>query len=301
MEYDVKKEARKQYLSYFKFWFIIAGVLLVAAIFLAIKNSGQEYMERTNYSAPAQRVYDYADVLTGEEEMDLEAYIAEAEAICGCDLVVVTMNTPVEGPEIEGMGYRYNSWDLNMRDVADDFWDDNQYGYNKGFEGDGALLLDNWYEGQAGSWLSTSGRVYEEMGTIEINELLDDVYYYVEYDPYEAYVAFVDYIVNLMRPVENYMVVLMVAPVGLLVSLVVALIFIAVKLHNKEGEVTVKPGTYTDGNAEFRIREDRFIRKHVSTRRIPRNTSSGGGGSHSRGGSHRSSSGASHGGGGRRR
>ncbi len=302
MEYDVKKEARSQYFGYFKFWFIIAGILLVVAIFFAIKNGGQESVPRTNHSAPAQRVYDYADVLTSQEEADLEAYIAEAEALCGCDLVVVTTNTPVEGPEIEGMGYRYDSWDLNMRDIADDFWDSNKYGYNKDFEGDGALLLDNWYEGQAGSWLSTSGRVFEEMGTIEIDELLDDVYYYVESNPYKAYVEFVDYIVNLMSPVQNSVVFLMVAPIGLLVSLVVALIFIAVKMQNKEGKVTVVPNTYTDGNADFNVREDHFVRKHVTTRRIPQNTGGGGGGgSHSRGGSHRSSSGASHGGGGRRR
>lgn len=303
MEYDVKKEARAAYLGYFKIWFIIAGVLLALAIVLGIKNSAAESVERTNLLAPAQRVYDDADVLTDQQEADLEAYIAQAEARCHCDIVLVTMNKPVEGPEIEGMGYRYDNWDYNMRDLADDFYDNNKYGYNKDFEGDGALLLDNWYEGQAGTWLSTSGRVFEEMGTIEIEELLDDVYYYVEDNPYKAYKEYVDYIVNLMSPVSNGVILFMVAPVCLLISLIVALIFVVSKLSNKEGKVTVVPSTYTDGNAVYNVREDRFIRKHVSTRRIQTSSSSGGGGggSHSRGGSHRSSSGASHGGGGRRR
>lgn len=303
MEYDVKKEARKQYLNYFKVWFILAGVLLAIAIVLGVKNSAQETVERTNNQAPAQRVYDEADVLTSQQEADLETYIAEAERRCHCDIVLVTISKPVEGPEIQDMGYRYDNWDYNMRDLADDFYDNNKFGYNKDFEGDGVLLLDNWYEGQAGSWLSTSGKVYEEMGTIEIDELLDDVYYYVEDNPYKAYKAYVDYIVDLMQPVNNGVILLMVAPVCLLIALIVALIFVVSKLRNKEGKVTVVPSTYTDGNAVYNVRDDRFIRKHVSTRRIQTSSSSGGGGggSHSRGGSHRSSSGARHGGGGRRR
>lgn len=303
MEYDVKKEARKQYLSYFKVWFILAGIVLAVAVGMLIKNNMQKSVGRTNHLAPTQRVYDNADVLTDQEEADLEAYIALAEEHISCDLVLVTISTPVEGPEIEGMGYRYTDWDRNMRDLADDFYDQNNFGYNVNFEGDGALLLDNWYEGQEGTWLSTSGRVFEEMGTIEIDECLDDVYMYIESDPYKAYKEYVDYIANLMSPRKYLFAFFALVPGCLLISLIVALIFVAVKLRNKEGKVTVVPSTYTDGNTVYNVREDRFIRNHVSSRRIPRNTSSGGSssGSHSRGGSHRSSSGASHGGGGRRR
>lgn len=305
MEYNVKKEARAQYLGYFKVWFIVAGVLLVFAIILGIKNSAALKVERTNTQAPAQRVYDEADVLTDQQETDLEAYIARAEAKCHCDIVLVTINKPVEGPEIEGMGYRYDNWDYNMRDLADDFYDNHKYGYNKSFEGDGVLLLDNWYEGQAGSWLSTSGSVYEEMGTIEIDELLDDVYVYVENNPYKAYMEYVDYIENIMSPVNNVVILVMLAPMCLLIAFVVALIFVISKLSNKEGKVTVVPSTYTDGNTVYNVRADNYIRKHVTTRRIQTSSSSGGsrsgGGSRSYGGGHRSSSGASHGGGGRRR
>lgn len=302
MEYDVKKEARKQYLSYFKVLFIVAGILLAVALGMAIKANIKNNVGRTNHQAPTQRVYDNADVLTDIEEADLEYYIAQAEAKCQCDIVLVTICTPVEGTEIEGMGYRYDNWDLNMRDLADDFYDLNKFGYNASFEGDGALLLDNWYEGQAGTWLSTSGRVYKEMGTIEIDELLDDVYRYVETNPYKAYKAYVDYIVDIMSTTKNLVAFTMMIPVCLIISLIAALIFVVSKMTNKEGKVTVVPNTYTEGRAEYNVKADNFIRKHVTTRHIPRNTSSGGGGgSHSYGGGHSSSSGASHGGGGRRR
>lgn len=304
MDFDVKKEARRQYFSYFKIWFIVVGVLLLISAIFWVKNSLDSKMGRTNHLAPTQRVYDDADVLTTEQEANLEAYIAEVEENVKCDIVLVTISLPVEGSEIAGLGYRYDNWDLNMRDLADDFYDHNNFGYNKAIEGDGVLLLDNWYEGQAGSWLSTSGSVFKEMGTIEIDELLDDVYYYIEDDPYAAYMAYVDYIAMKMQPSGSATVSVML-PGSLLISLVISIIFILVKLHNKAGKITVNPSTYTEGNMVYNVHNDRFIRKYVSTRRIPRSTGSGGGrsggGSRSYGGSHRSSSGRSHGGGGRRR
>lgn len=306
MENNYKAEARKQYFSYFKIWFIGAAVLLVIALVGIVRLVTDLKRPRTNMEAPTERVYDYADVLTEEEEQELREYIAWAEPIAKSDIVLVTINKPVEGPEIADMGYRYNDWELNMRDLADDFYDENLFGYDRAYEGDGVLLLDNWYEGQAGSWLSTSGQVFEEMGDYEIDYLLDDVYYYIETDVLKAYKAYVDYIVNLMG--GRYEKVFNMGP-GILGSLVIsaitALIFIATKMNYKEGQVTVTVSTYMDGNERVRDRRDTFLRKHTTHRRIPRNTSSGGhsssGRSHSRGGSHRSSGGRSHGGGGRRR
>ena len=301
---NFKAEARKQYFSYFKIWFIVAAVLMVIAIFGVVKFYASVNSERTNTEAPTERVYDYADVLTDEEEKDLRSYIAVAEERAKCDIVLVTINKPVEGPEIADMGYRYNDWELNMRDLADDFLDENHYGYNKGFEGDGVLLLDNWYEGQAGSWLSTSGEVFEQMGDYEIDELLDRVYRYIENDELKAYKAYVDYIESLMTSRYEAVALMGTGVVGsLFISAIVAIIFVCAKLNYKEGTVTVTKDTYVEGNERVRERRDQFLRKHTTHRRIPRNTSSGGGrsSSHSRGGSHRSSSGARHGGGGRRR
>ena len=76
---DFKAEARKQYFSYFKIWFIVAAVLMVIAIFGVVKFYASVNSERTNTEAPTERVYDYADVLTDEEEKDLRSYIAVAE------------------------------------------------------------------------------------------------------------------------------------------------------------------------------------------------------------------------------
>ena len=301
---DFKAEARKQYFSYFKFWFGAAIILLVVAACCVVYFITDMKRTRTNMEAPTERVFDSADVLTTEQEQELREYIALGEQIAKCDIVLVTINRPVEGPEIVNMGYRYDDWELNMRDLADDFYDENHFGFNKGFEGDGVLLLDNWYEGQAGSLLSTSGKVFDNMGDYEINALLDDVYDYIEYDIVEAYKAYVDYIVNLMSGGQEKLAMAGTSFIGsLVISAIAALIFVASKLHYKAGDVTVTSSTYIDGNERVKERRDTFIRKDTSRRRRPQNTggSSGSGSSHSRGGSHRSSSGARHGGGGRRR
>ncbi len=311
MDIDVKKLARQQYFNYFKIWFIVLGILLAVAAVLLVGSllKSEKDAERGNSKAPNERVYDYADVLTKSEENKLRDLIEEAEAKIQCDLVLVTINQPVENLSAEEMaeyGYRHNNWDDNMMDYADDFYDYNNYGYEE-VGGSGALLLDNWYEGQAGSWLSTCGEVYERFGMSEINTVLDEVYYTLDRGEYEAYKAYIDEMVRLMSRGNSDVVVYGNGSSYLLgaifIPIVVAIVFILVNLKSNEGKVTTVANTYVDnGKAKVNICQDQFLRKSVSTRIIQTDSggsrSSGGGG---RGGSHRSSSGRSHGGGGRRR
>lgn len=129
MDKEIKKEAGKQYLHYFRIWFVIIGLL--AAVFVAamVINMGKEGRTRTNNAAPAWRVYDEADVLTDEEERGLEEYIALCENKYHFDIVLVTVNE-----DVESQGY----WDTVMMNLADDFYDYNNFGYDK-VHGDGVL------------------------------------------------------------------------------------------------------------------------------------------------------------------
>lgn len=79
MEEDFRKEARKQYLHYFRFWFIGIGILAVACIAMKFVDQARSNVPRTNTDAPAERVYDYADVLTDQEEEKLREYIDKTE------------------------------------------------------------------------------------------------------------------------------------------------------------------------------------------------------------------------------
>lgn len=313
MGIDVKKLARQQYLKYFRIWFILLGVLAVIAAVLFVGGlfSSNKSMERNNSKAPEERVYDYAEVLTNGEEEKLRELIAEAEAEICCDLVIVTMNQPVENlsaEEMEEYGYRYNDWDNNMMDYADDFYDDNNYGYNMP-GGDGAILVDNWYAGQVGNWLSTSGEVYERFGWYEIDRVLDEVEDAYYESAYEAYRTYINEMVRLMGRESSGVKVYGNGSRYLLgavfIPIVVAFVFVLVNMREKEGQVTTTASTYVEnGKTRMNVIQDRFIRKTVSTRVIQSGSSGGGSGRSGgggRGGSHRSSSGRSHGGGGRRR
>lgn len=285
MEKELQIEARKQYLKYFRFWFIAVAVSFVFFLAGLVSYLGRKDGDRTNQSAPAERVYDYADVLTEAEEEKLRHKIAETEKKTRCDIVLVTIEQEVGSSDYD--------WEKNMRNLADDFYDENNYGYNK-VHGDGVLLLDNWYEGQGGSWLSTCGRVYEEFGDYEIDNVLYAVYEDVENSPFKAYSAYIDRIAYWMAGDISFPWLLMVVPI------VVMLIFVAVKMKSSFGEDTVSANTYVaGGRPDIRAQSDQLARKFVTKRHIPRPSNNGGGGGH--GGGHVSRGGVSHGGGGMRR
>lgn len=302
MDIDIKKEAQRQYLHFFRIWFIAVGVLLVVAVFAALaKNVLHTTRERGNMQAPTERVYDYGDMLTDEEEEKLRNLIAEKEARIGCDLVLVTMRQPVEGSQAkEEYNYRYTSWEMNMQDLADDFYDNNQYGFDVPY-GDGALILDNCYSGQEGTHLSTSGRVFAKFGNYEIDQAINRVDKYINSDPYMAYSSCINYIADKMSGKNSE-----VGGIVLLLALVVPVIaagsFVATHLRSKEGKNTTTASTYiAGGKPVMNQQRDDFVRKHVTQRRIQTSSSSGGGHSSGHGGAHRSSGGHSHGGGSHRR
>ena len=171
MEKDIKREALRRYLKYFKVWFIIAGILAVITIGAAVVHLLTPKTVRGNSQDPAERVFDYADMLTDEEEQNLREYIAECEEKIQADIVIVTISESVEydlqNPDLAEAFHAKEvgstDWSTAMRDLADNFYDYNNFGYDK-VHGNGVLLLDNAYEGQKGSWLSTCGNVYDYFG-----------------------------------------------------------------------------------------------------------------------------------------
>ena len=295
MENDFRKEARKQYLHYFRFWFIGIGILALLCIGFGIMKRNRGEVPRTNDQAPAERVFDYADVLTDTQEEELRRYIAETERKLQIDIVLVTFSQSVEGEEaMREYGLRSQSWEQNMQDIADDFWDENHYGYNQGFEGDGVLLLHNWYEGQNGEHLSTSGSVERAFSSRDIDRVLDAVDQYYDTDPFKAYKAYVKRVDSLLDsslrlPFSWWTV--------LILPVIIALGYAISGSAQKKAENTVAVNAYVaGGKPEINEKSDELLRKNVAVRKIETASSgagSGGGG----GGHHHSSSGASHGGG----
>lgn len=294
----------KAYFKYFRWLFLI--VLVLAAAYVGVyflHNALDGGAKRGNNQAPTQRVYDFADKLTDEEESRLEALIAEREAQIHCDLVVVTLNEPI----LSYGGYedRDNTnanWNTSMRNYADDFYDDNNFGYDK-VHGDGALLLDNWFlagtaYSQAGTWLSTCGRVYEHYTTGMVNRVLDDVTDNVDSSPYRAYKTYVENIYQEMSGKKGINIPWFIV---ILIPAVVAGYFIALHIKPKEGKKTTGASTYLDkNNVVCHVQKDELVNTTLTSRKIESSSGSSGG-SHGRSGGHVSRGGVHHGGGGRRR
>lgn len=295
----------KHYINYFKIWFIIWGVCAVITLIFGVGHmiKSNVKVERGNNNAPIERVYDYADVLTDEEEMNLRQYITQVEERIHHDVVLVTLNESV----LDMYGYENTDyyWDKAITAYADDFYDYNYYGYNEEM-GDGVILVDNWYEGEKGSKFSTAGNAYVKYTDRMVDEVLDAVYYVVEDNPYRAYKAYVDTVAKHLAP--NYDDTPSISIMSLLIiAAIPSIIFIVIHMKNTEGKKTTNLNTYVDEKAlvpRFIVNRDDFITKNVTSVRIDTSSSSGGrssGGGGGRSGGHRSSSGRSHGGGSRRR
>lgn len=297
MENDFKREARKQYFHYFRIWFIILGVAALIALLITFVRHLTDKVQRQNYEADTQRVFDYAEVLTDEEEQKLRKYIAECEKKYKFDIVVVTINENVE---------EHGYWDTVMMNTADDFYDNGNYGYNM-VHGDGILILDNWYTdengSQKGTWLSTCGNVYVDFSTYDIDDVLDQVDKFIDFSPYEAYRAAIREACEIYDRHENSNSFYIPTFLIILAPLITALVFAGTKLKQTPAKDTTTANLYVaSGSQKMKTQADDYIRKTVTSTRI--NTgSSGSSGGHSGGygGGHRSSSGVSHGGGGRRR
>lgn len=301
MSDNYSKDAVKQYLHHFRVWFIIVAIAVVVTLAAGIAYAARDREERANTSAPAERVYDNADILTDEEEEKLRKYIAEKEARYRADFVILTFSQPVDGQEALEYGCRFTDWESNMTAIADDFWDENGYGYNKNFEGDGSILIDNRYPGHGGEWLSTSGRVEDALSTRAVENVLYAVDDYYDSDPCRAYMRYIDKVCSYL---DGGGVQLGGAYYlgAFVVSLIIAGVYAASHLGKNKAQDTTAVNAYVaGGKPEMRDQRDEFIRKSVVKRKIETSSgSSGGGHSSGGGGHHTSSSGASHGGGGHR-
>ena len=292
----------KEYLRFFSIPFGLVGVLAIVTIVMSIVKGGADVetvASGNTQRTTTERVFDYADKMTDAEEDKLRKEIAQAEMKTQCDIVVVTLDESLVeyAAQYEDVIGPVDTSECVMV-YADNFYDENMFGYNEAY-GDGVLFLDNWYreaDGYVYSWMSTSGRAEDKYSSQMIDDLLTDSLEYVEDDPYTAYSTMVEYFVidmtggSVADSIFNPLYILIAA-------VVISLIFLIVNWSSKKGKRTVTNRTYVvGGNAVFRRKEDRFLYKNVTKRKIESNSSSGGGGGH-----HHSSGGHSHGGGGHSR
>lgn len=290
----------REYLRYFKWLYITlaAVALLVAALHAGHWGIAKKAdYQRTNTECKTQeRVFDYADVLSDKEEEKLRKLIARREKQTGCDIVLVTLDEPLKEyatalePGVPSEEY--------VRVFAEHNWEEQGFGYDRP-DGDGVMLVDNWSredDGRIHTWFCTTGRARDTYYVEDVDHLLDNVYRYVERNPYRAYRTYVN---DFYHDMLGFCLFRLSIPGFLpwLVGLIAAVIFASLNWRSKEGRKTTTATTYVAGRAPvFRVSEDRFLHKVVTRRKIERSTGGGGGGGGSHGGG-----GGHHGGGGHSR
>lgn len=290
----------KGYLKYFRVYFIIILALAVVFLILSIARAGAK-TERANTECTTQeRVFDYADKLTDSEEDSLRELIAKREKQTGCDIVLVTLN---ESLEEYAKGYEEQLGSLRPYQYtmvyADNFYDEHMFGYNKP-QGDGVLLLDNWYresDGSVYSWLSTCDKAKDRFSSSMIDNLLNEALEDVDSNPYQAYKKYVNLFYSDMTGKKEIP-----AAAVILIAAVATAIYIGVNLSRNKGRKTTGVTTYVaGGHPQIRNQSDMFLHKTVTKRHIQRDTGGSGGSGSGGGGGHVSSGGVSHGGGGHSR
>lgn len=291
----------KKFIQIFKIPLIICVVLFVVGIACKVIRDNRpkvEFVRNNTQCTTEERVFDYADKLTDQEEEELRALIRESELRCGLDIIVLTLEETLEdyAKSYEPIIGYVEPYQYTMV-FADNFYDENSFGFNKP-HGDGVILVDNWYresDGGVYSWMSTSGKAETGFSEDDIEFILDLSLDNVEEDPAYAYKQFVKLTAEHMDP--NYNVGDDMGMFSGIIGLVAGIIFFFVNRGGKKGKKTVENKAYVKSQkANVLENQDIFITKTVTRRKIETSTSSGGGG-----GSHTSAGGHSHGGGGHRR
>ena len=195
------------------------------------------------------RNVDDADVLTDEEEKNLEALIAEKEELIGGDLVLITTNDA----SLDTME--------KLRDYAQNYYKENKLGWDQPI-GSGAIYVDDWETRY--TWLATRGRVKDRLSKDNTDYIVDETNDIVNKDPYKAYTRLINLIAEETQ--KSPMFHINISPIWVLLGcLVVSLIFVVAQLSGQVGKDTVKKSTYVkkDG-VQMNDKKDVFLHSHVT-------------------------------------
>lgn len=253
----------------------------------------KKHVLNTPYVDASEKVYDFAEELTEEEEQKLYKKIMEFIDEYDTELIILTINKPFSDEDNDAF--------------ADDFYDYNDFGI--GFDKyDGIVLLHNAHYSNKYYNYYTFGNAQLYFGPQRDNKILDYIYndlknskFYTGFDKFIDKAAY--FYIQGRDPelkdyeVDNngYLYKRYVPPIfgGVLISVIVVAISMAIMVKkNKMVRKAYYASEYLDKESiNYRKSEDKFIRTYVTKTYIPPSSSGssgGGGGGHS---SHSGSSG----------
>lgn len=266
-------------------------------------NSKLSYIMKTKKVDASEKIYDFADILTDEEEQQLKTKIDQFIEDNNMDMVIVT----------DTFAYSY---DKQNEEYADDFYDYNDFGMNFDYNS-GVLLLRNTNPSDPYYHMSTTGNAQLYLNDSRIDSILDDIYSDIKsgnyYEGFSKWINYTDRYIKMGYPstASNYYLdengnmhrvkpkYYPPIPIALLMGLAAAGTTIGIMISkNKMVKKARKASEYLNKESiNITKREDTYLRSHTTSYTV---SSSSGGGHHGGGHSfHSGSSGFSHGGGGR--
>lgn len=267
--------------------------LFLALLFAAVSEISGVSVSPVFAAGELPRLVDYADVLSDSEEKKLLDKLDEISERHQMDVAVVTVNS------LDG---------ASVVDYADDFYDDNGYGFGEGR--DGILFLLSMGERE---WnITTTGYAITVFTDAGLDYMAERIVGNLKKGDYAAaFTAFADqcddYITQAAKgsPYDGGSLPRAPFPFLKFLAICFAIAFTFALLVTevmKRQLKSVYSRTEADdyvkrGSMQLTQKSDLFLYRNVSRREIPKNTSSGGSGSSSGGSStHTSSSGMTHGG-----
>lgn len=243
------------------------------------------------------KVYDYAQALTQQEELQLKNKVQEYINTYNMDMVLVTVKHHQKS---------------STQVYAEDFYDYNDFGI--GTTKDGIIFVIDFTFGYTDIYISPNGEAIRMYDDNRINNMLDNITLEKDNGYYSMFESFIDDSVNYAKegiPSSNsdtqinsngdliykesipWIAIII---ISIIVPTIVVVIFV---YKNKMVKTSINASHYLkQGSVVINTRSDRFVTTHTTSVRIEDSSSNGGrvgGSSVSRG-----SSGRSHGGGGRR-
>lgn len=255
---------------------------------VVVTDSNRDNILNTPSVDASEKVYDFADLFSPNQEEGLYSSVAEFVNTYNMDLAIVTINDNNKGSQAV---------------YADDFYDYNEFGI--GSSRDGLLFLIDMENRQI--YMSTTGYAISMYNDYRIEMALDRVYTYMSDEAYyDGVLAFIREISNyadegLPTYSSDYSKSETTAGEQLLKSFIGAFIItvIVMVILIRKNRLVKKATTaeeYLDKKSiDIKNMGEVFLGSHTVKHRIDHGSSSSGGGGSS---THSSSSGSSHGGGG---
>ena len=242
-----------------------------------------EYAKKTPYVDKDEKIYDFSDILTDEEEKELKVKIDELIEKYKMEVIILTYDYPYDK-------------DSDNSYFASDFYDFNDFGLD--FDNySGVLLFRNTYESDPYYDMFSFGKAQLRFYDSRMSDILDDIYisirsknylegfnrWLTDVDLYSNYEELKNYHLDEMGHLVIERKFNPLILMNLVITTIITVIFISINVKkNKMVKLAAEASLYLNKQTfNLQESEDRLIHSHVSSYVEPEHTSSSGGGGHS--------------------